>query len=66
MKRTLFGFLLGIIFLSICSFSYYEVGNTKLNYVKLCEYKLNGHYYVTAAHGYAVSIIHSPNCKCKK
>lgn len=72
MKKTikiLAGIGLFAIVLSLCSFVFYNTNNSYDSRIELCEYKLNGHYYVVAtrtAHESGVGIIHSPNCKCGK
>lgn len=57
------------IILSLCSFVFYNTNNSHDSRIELCEYKLNGHYYVAAtkiSYNSGVGIIHSPNCKCEK
>lgn len=67
MKKLFLGIIIGVSLISLCSFTYYNTKNHVVG-VCLCEYKLNGHLYVTATQ-YAsysgVGIIHSPNCPCK-
>lgn len=62
------GFCLVVILLHfLCSFSYYDKKNSDVSNIRLCEYKLNGHYYVVAtkvSYDGGIGIIHSPNCKC--
>lgn len=65
--KLLIGVLLVILILS--SFKYYNTSNELGTRVFLSEHKLNGHFYVVATtydHRGGISLIHSPNCHCKK
>lgn len=71
-KKLNFKYVIFIALAVVClfsSFKYYSYDNAKAShYVRIFEAKLNNHYYVIACstHWYGgVSIIHSPNCKCK-
>lgn len=67
--KILAGIGLFAIVLSLCSFMFYNTNNYRNELIQLCEYKLNGHYYIVATkrnYDSGVGIIHSPNCKCGK
>lgn len=70
MKRRLKLFIgLLLVVLTLSSFSYYNTSNKSGNTVYLSEHKLNGHFYVVATTYHyrgGISLIHSPNCSCKK
>lgn len=70
MKKNL-KLLIGVlsVILTLSSFKYYNTSNELGTKVFLSEHKLNGHFYVVATtndYRGGISLIHSPNCHCKK
>ena len=69
MKKIILGIICFISIIILSSFKYYNNDNKQGVNIYLSEHKMNGHFYIVAStcdfQG-GISVIHSPNCNCKK